>query len=94
MSNILLFGDNTADQYPLLSKTCLRNKNALVVTFVEQSALVLREEIGKLPFTERKTFPDFLTMNDLIEPYYQKGLKLPQLESALVTIAQLGHYLG
>ena len=94
MSNILLFGDQTAEQYPLLTKVVLRNKNALAVTFVERSAAILREEIEQLPLSERKKFPDFLTLNDLIEPYYAQHLKLPQLESALVTVAQLGHYIG
>lgn len=94
MSNILLFGDQTAEQYPLLRKIVLRSKNPLVTSFLERISVVLREEIRKLPRTQRDVIPDFLTVSNLVEAYYEKGLKIPQLESSLVTIAQLGHYIG
>ncbi|KAL1305990.1 hypothetical protein AAFC00_004123 [Neodothiora populina] len=97
MSNVLLFGDQTAEQYPLLRKVVLRYQNPLVSTFLERASVVLREEINALPRTQRDAIPDFLTISNLVEAYYEKGLtgfKLPQMESALVTIAQLGHYIG
>jgi len=94
MSNIIFTGDQTAEQYPLLKKIVLRNKNALVATFYERTALALRNEIGKLPRPQRDAIPDFLILNDLVEGYYSAGLKLPQIEAVMVTIAQLGHYIG
>lgn len=98
MSNVLLFGDQTAEQYPLLRKVVLRYSNALVMSFLERVTVVLREEIKALPRTQRDAVPDFLTVSNLIEAYYEAGiktgLKLPQLESAFNTIAQLGHYIG
>jgi len=94
MSNILLFGDQTAEQYPLLHKIVLRKENALVRSFVEQVSQALREETRLLPRSQRDQIPDFLTVNDLKEAYYQKGSKVPMLESALVTVTQLGHYIG
>lgn len=94
MTSILLLGDQTAEQYPLLRKVVLRNKNALVTAFLENVSVVLREEIGKLPSTQRQSIPDFLTVSDLVEPYYAKALKIPAIESSLLTIAQLGHYIG
>lgn len=94
MSNVLLFGDQTAEQYPLLHKIVLRKENALVRSFVEQVSRALREETRLLPRSQRDQIPDFLTVNDLKEAYYQKGTKVPMLESALVTITQLGHYIG
>ncbi|KAF1352167.1 polyketide synthase [Delphinella strobiligena] len=97
MSNVLLFGDQTAEQYPLLRKVVLRYQNGLVQSFLERVSVVLREEIKHLPRTQRNTIPDFLTVSNLIEAYYEpsrNGVKLPQMESALVTIAQLGHYIG
>ncbi|KAK3617844.1 polyketide synthase [Elasticomyces elasticus] len=94
MSNILLFGDQTAEQYNLLHKLVLRKENALVRSFVERVSLALREETRILPRSQRNVIPDFLTVNDLKEAYYQKGDKVPMLESAFVTIAQLGHYIG
>ena len=92
--NILIFGDQTADQYPLLRKASTWKNNALLNTFLERTSVALREEVQKLPRTQREQIPDFLRVNDLVEAYYAGGLKIPQLESALVTIAQLAHYLG
>lgn len=94
MSNVLLFGDQTAEQYPLLHKIVLRKENSLVISFVERAALALREETKALPRSQRDVIPDFLSINDLKEAYYQKGHKVPMLESAMVTIAQIGHYIG
>ncbi|CAK1365906.1 Conidial yellow pigment biosynthesis polyketide synthase [Cercospora beticola] len=94
MSNVLLFGDQTAEQYPLLHKVTLHRDNVLVSNFVQRCALALREETRALPRSQRNSMPDFLTLTSLVEAYYQKGEKVPMLESALVTIAQLGHYIG
>ncbi|KAH0048502.1 hypothetical protein KCU96_g24202, partial [Aureobasidium melanogenum] len=94
MSNVLLFGDQTAEQYPLLRKVVLRTKNALVLNFLERTVVALRGEIAQLSRPQRDAIPDFMTLNNLVDLYYEKGLKLPHLESALVTIAQLGHYIG
>ncbi|KAL1587284.1 Non-reducing polyketide synthase PKS1 [Cladosporium halotolerans] len=94
MSNVLLFGDQTAEQYPLLRKTVLRTGNASLSTFLERSSTALREEIKALPRQQRARFPDFMTINNLLDLYYEKGDKIPMLESAFITIAQLGHYIG
>lgn len=92
--NILIFGDQTADQYPLLRKACAWKNNAPLTSFLERASVALREEAQKLPRTRREQIPDFLTIQDLVEGYYTKGLKVPQLESCMVTIAQLAHYIG
>ncbi|PSN62604.1 polyketide synthase [Corynespora cassiicola Philippines] len=92
--NILIFGDQTADQYPLLRKAGIWKNNALLTTFLERTSVALREEVAKLPRTQRELIPDFLRITDLVEAYYAKGLKIPQLESCLVTVAQLAHYIG
>jgi len=94
MSNVLLFGDQTAEQYPLLHRIVLRKDNALLVNFVERTALALREETRNLPRSQRLTIPDFLTLSNLVEAYYQKGDKVPALESAFLVATQLGHYIG
>lgn len=92
--NVLIFGDQTADQYPLLRKASIWKTNALLSTYLEQVSVALREEISKLPRTQREQIPDFLRVSDLVEAYYAKGLKIPQLESCMVTIAQFAHYFG
>ncbi|KAF2001049.1 ketoacyl-synt-domain-containing protein [Amniculicola lignicola CBS 123094] len=92
--NILIFGDQTADQYPLLRKVSIWKNNALLATFLERVSVILRDEVEKLPRTQREHIPDFLKVSDLVEAYYSKGLKIPQLESCMVTIAQLAHFIG
>jgi hypothetical protein len=92
--NVLIFGDQTADQFPLLRKACVWKNNAPLWTFLERTSVALREEVQKLSRQQRDQIPDFLTINDLVENYSQKGNKVPQLESCLVTIAQLAHYIG
>ncbi|ORY06003.1 hypothetical protein BCR34DRAFT_604322, partial [Clohesyomyces aquaticus] len=92
--NILIFGDQTADQYPVLRKASIRRNNALLSTFLEQVSVALRQEVQQLPRTQREQIPDFLRFSDLVEAYYAKGLKIPQLESCMVTVAQLAHYIG
>jgi len=94
MSNLLIFGDQTADQYSLLRKACTWKNNAALTTFLDRISVVLREETQKLPKAQRDQIPDFLTTWDLVEGYYTKGVKIPQLESCMVTIAQLAHYIG
>jgi vacuolar-type H+-ATPase subunit F/Vma7 len=91
---ILLFGDQTADQQHLLRKLVQRKDHAVVVTFLERAAKAIREEVRKLPRARREAMPNFLTINNLVDAYFSKGFKLPELESTLVTVAQLAHYLG
>jgi hypothetical protein len=92
--NILIFGDQTADQYPLLRKACTWKNNAALTTFLDRISVVIRDEVQKLPRTQRDQIPDFLTTWDLVEAYYSKGIKVPQMDSCMVTIAQLAHYIG
>jgi hypothetical protein len=92
--NILIFGDQTADQYPLLRKACLRKENAILQTFLDRVGVALRDEVQRLPRSQRDSIPDFLTVSHLVDAYYENGLKIPHLESCFVTIAQLAHYIG
>ncbi|KAF1946504.1 polyketide synthase PksA [Clathrospora elynae] len=92
--NVLIFGDQTADQYPLLRKACTWKNNSTLTTFLDRISVVIREEVQKLPRTQRDQIPDFLTTWDLVEAYYAKGTKVSQLETCMTTIAQLAHYIG
>lgn len=92
--NILIFGDQTTDQCPLLRKVTTRKDNGLLTTFLECTAAALREEVQRLGRNQRKDIPDFLTMNQLVEAYYENRVRIPQLESVFATIAQLSHFIG
>ncbi|KAF2868891.1 polyketide synthase-like protein [Massariosphaeria phaeospora] len=92
--NTFVFGDQTADQFRLLRKVCIWKNNAPLSAFLERTSVVLREEVQQLPRTQRDQIPDFLKITDLVEAYFAKGVKNAQIESSLVAIAQLGHYIG
>jgi hypothetical protein len=92
--NVLIFGDQTTDQYNLLRKACTWKNNSTLTTFLDRISVVIREEVQKLPKTQRQQIPDFLTTWDLIEAYRAKGSRVSELESCLVTTAQLAHYIG
>jgi Starter unit:ACP transacylase in aflatoxin biosynthesis len=92
--NVHVFGDQTADQTPLLRKIVNRRDNSLLSTFLERSASAVREENQRLPKLQRNSVPDFLTISELVEAYNDSDSKIPQVESVLVTIAQLGHFIG
>ena len=92
--NIHLFGDQTSDQLPIIQKLCARKDSSLLTSFLEQVSVVLREEVQQLPRTQRANIPDFLTVLNLVESYHEQKHPIPQLESCLVTISQLAHYIG
>ncbi|KAF2429556.1 ketoacyl-synt-domain-containing protein [Tothia fuscella] len=92
--NVFIFGDQTADQFTLLQKVVSRKDNTLLTSFLERVSVALREEVQLLPRSQRDAIPDFLTINHLVEAYHDKGVKVAQLESCFLTIAQLAHFIG
>lgn len=92
--NTFVLGDQTASQVVFLRKLVTRKDNTLLTSFLERSAIALREEVRKLSKSQRDVIPNFLTLNHLTEIYAEKGIKVPQLESALLTVAQLAHFIG
>lgn len=92
--DVLLFGDQTADQTLLLRKIFLRKGNGLLPSFLERVSVVLREEVRILPRLRRERIPKFLTVANLVERYVELDYRCPEVDSALLTISQLGHYIG
>jgi hypothetical protein len=92
--DLFVFGDQTADQLVLLRKIAARRDNSLLATFLERAGSALRAEIQKLPKTQRNAIPDFLSISQLVLAYLELEHKIPEIESAFVTIAQLGHFIG
>lgn len=92
--NTFVLGDQTAAQTAFLRTLVTRKDNTLLTSFLERSANALREEVRRLPKSQRDAIPDFLTLNHLTEAYAEKGVKVPQIESSLLTVAQLAHFIG
>ncbi len=92
--NVLIFGDQTADQTPLLRSIVSRKDNSSLSTFLERGSLALKEEVQRLHLNQRSLIPNFLTVGHLLESYLQLGSKVSALESALLTLTQLAHFIG
>lgn len=92
--NTFVLGDQTASQISFLRQLVTRKDNTLLTSFLERSSIALREEVSRLPKTQRDEIPNFLTLNHLTEAYSDKGVKVPQIESALLTVSQLAHFIG
>jgi hypothetical protein len=92
--NVHVFGDQTADQIALLRKIGSRRDNSLLATFLERASAALRSEVQRLPKRQRNAIPDFLSISQLVLAYIELEHKIPEIESAFVTIAQLGHFIG
>jgi hypothetical protein len=88
----LVFGDQTADQYVLLREICRQHSNPILVAFLKRSAAVIRDETRRLEPKSRAAIPSFATVSQLVDTYCERRVKVPELESCLVNIAQLGHF--
>lgn len=92
--DLFLFGDQTASQEPLLRRLAARKDNGILTTFIQRAISLLKDEIRTLPRNRRNLMPDFLSLSHLVEWYFTGHLRVPELDSALTTIAQLGHFIG
>nr|P9WET3.1 RecName: Full=Non-reducing polyketide synthase Preu8; Short=NR-PKS Preu8 [Preussia isomera]UNY67718.1 polyketide synthase Preu8 [Preussia isomera] len=92
--NVLVLGDQVADHLQLLENTYHRKNNASVKGFLDRATDVLLSEIAKLPKRQRENIPEFRTILNLVQLYRERGLAIPHVESALVTVSQLAYYIG
>lgn len=89
-----LFGDQSLDAHTFLSDFCRNgNPSVLARVFMERASLALRDEIEGLSKLERAKMPVFRTLPQLNEKYHAQTIKHPGLDSALICIAQLAHYI-
>ncbi len=92
---LYIFGDQTADCRQFLRKILLRKGSVLLTSFLESAANALREEIARLPYVQyRQCFPGFSNVQELVERYYEEGKPNPAIESAIVCLSQLAHFIG
>ncbi|KAI0164431.1 polyketide synthase [Hypoxylon sp. FL1284] len=90
----LLFGDQSLDTHPFLAAFYRRaNPGVLAKEFLTLAGDALRAEIDKLPRRERQKIPIFRTLQQLNERYHAQKIKFPGIDSALLCITQLAHYI-
>jgi iron transport multicopper oxidase len=90
----LLFGDQSLDTHDFLADLCHRgNLSVLSRSFLEQVDTALREEVDQLPSLERQRLPNFSSIQDLNKRYHNGGVKNSAVDSVLLCITQLAHYI-
>ncbi|KAH8702107.1 conidial pigment polyketide synthase PksP/Alb1 [Talaromyces proteolyticus] len=92
-SQVYLFGDQTGEFDSGLRRLIQAKNNSLVTSFFERCFYALRHEIAQLPPSDRRNFPRFTSIVDLLARYRVTGPN-PALESALTTIYQLGSFIS
>jgi hypothetical protein len=90
----LLFGDESLDTHGFLAEFCREGKPSILAkAFLERASLALKEEVEGLGKTERQHIPTFRTLYQLNEKYHAQSIRHPGIDSALLCITQLAHYI-
>lgn len=92
--SFLLFGDQSSDTYTFLSDFCRRGSPSLLSqSFLQQASVALKAEVDGLSVLHRKRIPNFSSIEQLNRRYNESNTKYPAVDSALVCVAQLAHYI-
>lgn len=89
---VYLFGDQTSDFDAGLRRLLQVKNNTIVASFFQRCFHALRQEIARLSPSERKIFPRFTSIVDLLARHRESDPN-PALESALTCIYQLGCFI-
>ncbi|KAI0879113.1 polyketide synthase [Hypoxylon argillaceum] len=92
--SFLLFGDQSLDTHGFLADFLRRGSpSVLSREFLKLAGDALRDEIENLPRVQRSKMPKFRTLPQLNAGYHGQDIKFPGIDSALLCIAQLAHYI-
>ncbi|KAI0395410.1 polyketide synthase [Xylariaceae sp. FL0594] len=90
----LLFGDQSLETHGFLADLERQgDPNVFAKEFLAQATDALRKEIDNLPRVEREKLPQFRTLRQLNEQYREQKVKYAGIDSALLCMAQLAHYI-
>lgn len=90
----LLFGDQSLDTHGFLADFHRQgNPSVLSKEFLQRAGEALRVEVENLPRAHRQRIPVFRTLQELNEKYHGQSIKYPAIDSALLCVAQLAHYI-
>ncbi|KXJ91143.1 melanin synthase [Microdochium bolleyi] len=92
--SFLLFGDQSLDTHGFLADFLKSGRpGVLAREFLRQVEGALRDEVDSLPRSERASIPVFRTLPQLNEKYHAQATKTPAVDSALLCVSQLVHYI-
>lgn len=90
----LLFGDQTIDIHGFLADFFKSgNPSILTQSFFDKVGTALRAEVDQLSAIERRRVPHFSSIKDLNDKYHARDIKNAAVDSALLCITQLAHYI-
>lgn len=92
-SQVLVFGDQSTIFLPSLQSLLLKKGSPFLVSFVERVGAALRKEIANLPATDRRAFPAFASVQELVTQVQRGNAGGPVLESTLSTFHQLCSFI-
>lgn len=92
LRRVYLFGDQTGDFDAGLRRLLHAKNSSLVTAFFQRCFYALRQQITKLPPSQRQIFPRFTSIIDLLARYRESSVN-PALESALTCIYELGCFI-
>lgn len=92
--DVVLFGDQTVDPKQFLTRVLRRKGCPLLSSFLEQVHVALQDEISALPAAARKSLPSFSNIAELVERYHSGEKPNVAIESTLICLAQLTHFIG
>ncbi len=91
---ILLFGDQALDPHAYVRSQLLAGRtNPLLCLFLQRVSVALSREIAQLSPLERKNIPSFSTVEELVDRTQSSHIFHTGIESALLCISQLAHYI-
>lgn len=90
----LLFGDQTLDIHGFLADFFKSgNPSILTQSFLDRVGSALRAEVDQLSVLERRRVPHFSSIKELNDRYHARDVKNAAVDSALLCITQLAHYI-
>lgn len=92
--NILVFGDQTVDPHKFLLDALLLKEKPFLTNFLQRTHVALRAETRSLPRHRRDSIPAFSNIHELTISYIGSNIRDPAIDSSLLCIAQLSHWIG
>ena len=91
---IFLFGDQNVDCHFFLKHIFCLKENLVLSSFLRRVSIALREEINCQPHRpSHEAIPIFDSVQELVERHYTSDNSDPAVESAVICLAQLSHFI-
>jgi len=91
--DLLLFGDQSTDYLPTFQALLKGHRGTILSEFFGSVNTALKLEIHALPDLKGYVFPSFSDIDELVSKYERSLSQNATLDSALLCLAQLSHFI-